>query len=238
MPGQSKKDKLAKWEHPIGPDDPLPDQCWLTLPGESANAFRAFTTYRKLEGNRTVFKAYVAYIEAQGKPLTRTDATARFYIWHKQYRWRERAAAFDSEMEKQEISTLRRKRLANARRRVDAMDEALDVLALPATVAMQDTERLAEELKKLPAAELVKLVRHALGAYPEALKAEAELIEESGGGQTAALPAVPVEALRAAFKDPETMAVLERVTVMTRGKESGPPPIQVEAQVVDDEEAE
>lgn len=205
---------------------PLPKESWLQLPQETPRQYLAFTCYRDIEDeHRSIRAAYFRYMEKQGKPTPRKDASATFYIWSKKNRWLERAIAFDHEIERQEIQSLRRRRLRNARKRADALDEAMDILTLPSAVALTKADDMAEQLAKLPAADLVKLVRHAIGMFPDLLKAEKELLDPDGTGNQAPLALPPVDALRAAFQDREALAVLERVTVLAHGKQ--PAPIKV-----------
>lgn len=208
----------------------IPKEVWLRWPDEGPAAFRAFKCYQELppEG-RTVSAAYRAHCEKAGKPMMRKDATARFYIWSKQFAWKERAYEFDVAMEQIELASMQRRRRQNARKRADKIDEAIDILTLPATVAQGKQEALVEQLGKLPAVELLKLLRQLVGNVPELMKADRELLGPAEDPAQAPL-AVPTDALRAALANPDTLAVMERVTVMARQQSPQSSPRVIDAE--------
>lgn len=68
---------------------------WDRLPGESARAYRAFCVYRDLGPKRSVLKA----IQAAGENV---DSVGRWETWCTQFRWVERAAAYDEWLDRQQ----------------------------------------------------------------------------------------------------------------------------------------
>lgn len=85
----------------VGPIEFIPDMpIWERHPDESAREWVMFSIYRELQPQeRSLAAAYRAFLQSMGKPLS-TSAEAnrpipRWYTIAKQFRWHERADAFD-----------------------------------------------------------------------------------------------------------------------------------------------
>jgi hypothetical protein len=93
------------------------------LPGESSQAWRAFTIYRDLLADRTLVGAWRRLNNRQDG-----DAPGRWDIWSRTFRWKERAVAYDMYLDGQ-VREVREKRLVDlAIRRADYEFKVQDYL--------------------------------------------------------------------------------------------------------------
>jgi len=83
----------------------LPYESWERLAGESSAAFAAFCAYRDYGPERNIRKAVDASEKDEAKRLKRYRVWRN---WSTQFRWRERAADYDSYMEKVKQAELRK----------------------------------------------------------------------------------------------------------------------------------
>jgi hypothetical protein len=160
------------------------------LPGESAQAYKAFTIYRNLpSGKRSL--AAVSHRIAVGRrksgfviiregesparaPKGRRKKTGRVGLWSRKFRWQERAAAWDQMIDLR----LREKQVAEiekmAERHARQSQLAIEALMQPALAfarALQDPKRAAI-LETAPLPELFKMSVQAASALPKLQKAE------------------------------------------------------------------
>jgi len=86
---------VSSADRPQGEETPnIPALAGARLDAESAAAFRAFQIYRDLGPARSLAKAWQAYRESRGEPVTRVPGPrAR---WSVKYEWVKRAAEFDA----------------------------------------------------------------------------------------------------------------------------------------------
>src|SRR5690349_14917579 len=150
------------------------------LPGESAQAYKAFTIYRNLpSGKRSL--AAVSHRIAVGRrksglviikegesperaPKGYRKKTGRVGLWSRKFRWQERAAAWDLMLD----SRLREKQLdaieKMAQRHAQQSQLSIEALMQPILAfarAMQDPKRAAT-LETAPSPELFKMALQAL----------------------------------------------------------------------------
>ena len=83
----------------------MPFECWEQLPGESAGAFAAFCAFRDLGAERNIRKAVKAYEKDKAKHSGKYNVWRN---WSAQYRWQERAADFDRNIERLKLEELRK----------------------------------------------------------------------------------------------------------------------------------
>lgn len=106
--------------------DILPFESWERLPGESSSAFAAFCAYRDCGAERNIRKAV---------ELTEKDERVqakRYRVWRNwctQFRWRERAADFDSYVEKLKAAELRKTIEAQGEKHRVVTGKMLDVVS-------------------------------------------------------------------------------------------------------------
>ncbi|GHV11353.1 hypothetical protein FACS189491_02440 [Spirochaetia bacterium] len=91
----------------------LPFESWERLTGESSGAFAAFCCYRDFGPERNMSKA-VKTMEAD--PARAAKRYRMWRLWSMQFKWRERAAAYDQYLD--------RIKLAAKRRTLEAQEEA------------------------------------------------------------------------------------------------------------------
>ena len=110
---------------------------WQQQEGESSQAYAAFVAYRDMGPGRSVVETYR---QIEGKPGAQ-QATGRWNKWAKDYRWAERARAWDNRMgavrqaaaeraEAEDADQLARARLAwdiGIRQRAEKLARAADV---------------------------------------------------------------------------------------------------------------
>jgi len=85
--------------------DMLPFESWERLPGESGAAFAAFCAFRDLGLERTIRKA----VESVEKDkATQNKKYNVWRNWSNQFKWRERAADFDRNIERLKQTELRK----------------------------------------------------------------------------------------------------------------------------------
>jgi hypothetical protein len=83
----------------------MPFECWERLPGETGKAFAAFCAFRDYGPERNIRKAVEAAEKDEGK------REKRYRVWRNwcgQFRWRERAAEYDSHLESLKQTELRK----------------------------------------------------------------------------------------------------------------------------------
>ena len=83
----------------------LPYESWEKLDGETSLAFSAFCVFRDLGAERNIRKA----VETAEKDKSKWDKRYRVWRnWSAQYRWLERAAGYDRNVEKMKQTELRK----------------------------------------------------------------------------------------------------------------------------------
>jgi len=78
----------------------MPFECWEQLPGESAGAFAAFRAFRDLGAERNIRRAVEIAKHGSKYSVWRN--------WSTQYRWKERAADYDRNIERLKQEELRK----------------------------------------------------------------------------------------------------------------------------------
>jgi hypothetical protein len=152
-------------------DMPLP---YERQPGETAKAFAAFTCFRDLGPERSVLKAYQ---QKTGKKHAK-QATGVWNGWATAYNWHERAAAWDSHLDRQTREAQERARREMGERHAK-IAVALQEKAIQRLKAMKLEEMSPSDALRFTT-ESIKLERLARG--------EPESIGEQRHGGTAASP--------------------------------------------------
>jgi hypothetical protein len=148
---------------PLLPEGILPFECWEKLTGESSAAFAAFCVYRDFGAERNIRRA----VEAQcgspgcGAGADGNKAAKRYRVWRgwsTQYRWRERAEAYDRYLDKLKQAEVRKaieeqgeaqRRIAGkmnlkVEKKVDLMDAA-DLPVGAVTVWLEASGKVSRE---------------------------------------------------------------------------------------------
>lgn len=144
---------------------------WERWPEETDKAFRAFRIYRDMGEDRSLPKVAEKLGKSSGYTRVLED-------WSSAHHWRTRVTDFDRYVDHQERLRARERSLASRRRIQAQMKDAAEALMLPAKALLErfaDTKSraaLLEELKGLPAPELVDLVRKSTTALAQAHRTE------------------------------------------------------------------
>ena len=106
--------------------DMLPFESWERLPGESGAAFAAFCAFRDLGLERTIRKA----VESVEKDkATQNKKYNVWRNWSNQFKWRERAADFDRNIERLKQTELRKTIEAQGEKHREVTGKMLDVVS-------------------------------------------------------------------------------------------------------------
>ena len=85
---------------------------WEQLPSESGQAFSAFVAYRKMGWQRSIRRVHKKIDEESSL----SSSLGSFWKWSKDYRWTQRAQAWDWAQQRKEDSRLSRELVANRMR--------------------------------------------------------------------------------------------------------------------------
>ena len=110
----------------------LPFESWERLEGESPAAFTAFCAYRDVGVERNIRKAVEYLLAKTGDEKNSKTVMKRCRVWRNwsnQFRWRERAADFDSYMEKLKAAELRKTIEAQGEKHRAVTGKMLDVVS-------------------------------------------------------------------------------------------------------------
>lgn len=160
---------------------------------EPAKAFRAFTIYREQGASRSVdavAKALRGTKEATNEPQNSKPGRAGGTLkgWARSWRWVERAAAWDAEMDRQrreaEIAEVR----AMAKRQAAQAHRMQDGLLAPVAELLIRLQKPGA-LKKVKTGDLLVLVTHAARVLPNIQRAE----RQARIGGDGSLPAAPLD---------------------------------------------
>jgi hypothetical protein len=132
----------------------VPGPIYERLPNESEQAYRAFLTYRDLGPDRTTTEAYRLSGGQDGSKRGARQTCGRWNKWARDYRWDERAKAWDDHLQAQrdEVAAAEAREWEERRRRAfrEAYDDAQllkakarDILKMP--LVRKETEEQDEE---------------------------------------------------------------------------------------------
>lgn len=171
-----------------------PDNYWerLNQPEETAKAYEAFCSYLQLPtAGRTVLAAYNANQQKTGKKQAKSTP-GNWTFWSSNFKWKERAGAYDNHLASELRKTQEDERKANARRlEQDHLKELgeyrgqlrdLNAAALSASILLLDkcVTRLNnisdKDLAELPLDKVGNLVRTATAAAATASMAQAQAL--------------------------------------------------------------
>jgi len=105
--------------------DMLPYESWELLTGESAKAYAAFCAFRDCGAERTIRKAVESVVKDEAEQTRKNKVWRK---WASQYRWRERAAAYDRYIEKLKQEELRKTIEAQGEKHREVTGKMLDVV--------------------------------------------------------------------------------------------------------------
>jgi hypothetical protein len=156
---EGKFTEISEYKRKLKPPIAIPDsveEIWKQLPGEAAKPYRAFYIYKNLGVERTHAKVAAALYPN----LRRPDGKMRYIYggiakWSTQYRWKERAAAWDEYcFKEQEREWLDRQRTLRAKQwsaSEDLFQKGLDGLKNidAETLAPRDIARFLELASQL-----------------------------------------------------------------------------------------
>lgn len=162
---------------------PAPEerQPWGQQPGEGTRPFHAFRHFLDAQP-RTVSAAYRAHKrDCERNPVPEfTDAPRRWRYWSSEWGWRERAALWDSEVDKQVRDKLVADQLEARQRHARLAKGTLTVLSYPVRDALEaandpaQREKLVSQVVRVAGAipAVVTMERLALGMTTESVEVE------------------------------------------------------------------
>jgi len=90
-------------------DETLPYESWVKLSGETSLAYAAFCAFRDLGAERSIRMAVETSLKSGEKNESKVDKKYNVWRnWATQFRWRERADAYDRHLEKLKLGELRK----------------------------------------------------------------------------------------------------------------------------------
>jgi len=110
----------------------LPFESWERLTGETSAAFAAFCSFRDFGAERNIRKVVDSCFSKQSFEKDEAVRTKRYRMWRNwcaQYRWRERAADYDSHIEKLKQTELRKTIEAQGEKHRQVTGKMLDVVS-------------------------------------------------------------------------------------------------------------
>lgn len=113
------------------------DKAWERQAGESEKAFEAFTVYRDMGEERT----FTAVCRKLGKSRTLIDR------WNKRWNWRERARAYDNDMERAARAKAVKDRQAMTERHI-GIAALLQKKAVEALKALESDDLSSREIRE------------------------------------------------------------------------------------------
>jgi hypothetical protein len=134
-------------------DDRAP---WAQQPGEGPKAFAAFVTYRDLPPNqRSLDAAWREAHPAQSTPRRRSKTWAE---WSRQFGWVDRAASWDTEIDRQKRERFLKAQLDATERHQRAAQALLTLSTLPARTLLNRLQdpNFQQELDKLSGLALMR----------------------------------------------------------------------------------
>jgi hypothetical protein len=160
---------------------------------EPAKAYRAFCVYRELGPSRSIdAAANVLRSPKQAPRGPQNSKTGRaggtIKQWARTWRWVERAAAWDAELERQRRETEIAEVRAMAKRQAAQAQKVQDGLLISVTELLARLQKPGA-MEKVKTGDLLVLVAHAARALPNIQKAE-RVARIGGDGM---LPATPLE---------------------------------------------
>lgn len=194
--------------------------------GEGTQAFQAFQFFRDQGMDRTVKEASRLYRVARGLQLYDGSVPGRkprqdpmVYKWSAQFRWMDRAAAFDAFMDAKELETIRRRRLSIARKQADDAAALQEAMVHP---IKKYQERLAkmlstgspDELDQLSDEELLRLAKDVAKSLVDAQKAERDALmvnDHQDGAGDLGQTAIRGTILRKLLATPQAIGMAEEI---------------------------
>jgi hypothetical protein len=165
------QDDEAPWNFAV--DGFHPDlRMWERQPGESRQAFEAFTLYRDLEAGRSLAKVG----RRAGKDVSLMER------WSSKWEWVTRAEAYDRYLDQQAVENRQAAKVEMARRmtlvQAASSSACMQALSIPAIVL---AERFQEPdgrkfLKEMPIEKLHKLVTSGMPALVEAARLQGDVL--------------------------------------------------------------
>lgn len=175
-----KKQPVTSVEVPLNP--------WDRQPGETPQAFHAFTIYRNLGHLRSHSRVASELLSGglrRGNPMgVRKDMG----IWSRRHRWVERVQAWDREVDRQDQLRQQRDRLEMRKRQADLGQAFQTTLSLPIRALMDKLQTEPELVQRLAQEDIVVLLQlaaQAARALPSVVQVEAQARgEDSAVAQT------------------------------------------------------
>lgn len=157
--------------HPYGYDEIQP---WDRQHGESLAAYNAFVLYRDAPYEDAVEMGRTRSDNKMGRSIravavaTGRKSTGGLGSWATKWRWKERAAAYDRDVDRQRREELRQEVTTMAKRHASSAAAMIQALTVPMQVLIQrisqDREAVMEELSSMPLAGKLGLVEMIIGA--------------------------------------------------------------------------
>lgn len=150
-------------------------ELWERQPGETIKGYDAFCRYRDLPAHsRSVYEAAIKF----DTKFTRKDRMPprQWTEWQSKYHWVDRAAAWDSELDRKKREKQQEEIEKMAQRHASQVQAMLTALLQPATAVLQrmknDPKAMQEQLNEKHIADLINLIVGAGKVVPGLVNAE------------------------------------------------------------------